>query len=94
MITSFHKSDIEPLTRTKKWCNDCKQEKDLSHFHREKYRKDGRAIYCRDCKNTRSKLYHVLRAKPKTDEQVRKYKLDVAKKRLEFWVNKIKELEG
>ena len=38
-------------------------------------------------------MYHVYSAKPKTAEQTRQYKLNVARKRLSFWLNVIKELE-
>lgn len=37
-----------------KVCNDCKQEKDISQFTRQKNSPDGYRYACRICVNTRS----------------------------------------
>jgi len=40
-----------------KVCNNCKIEKPLSEFHRDKYTRDGYTTICKKCRNTQGKEY-------------------------------------
>jgi 5-methylcytosine-specific restriction endonuclease McrA len=42
----------------KKQCRSCRQNKDLHNFSKDKNRKDGLTVYCKDCYKSRSQKYY------------------------------------
>ena len=40
-----------------KKCNRCGQEKPLSEFHNSSRTKDGKDYYCKECENSRNRIY-------------------------------------
>lgn len=45
---------VSSMVYKNKLCIDCLTEKPVSHFHRKRSAKDGRASYCKECGNARS----------------------------------------
>lgn len=41
-----------------KICNQCKKEKTILEYSRDKYTKDGFTSSCKECRNTKSKIWH------------------------------------
>lgn len=41
-----------------KICNQCKKEKTILEYSRDKYAKDGFTSFCKECRNTKSKIWH------------------------------------
>jgi hypothetical protein len=54
-----------------KICSRCKTKKDLTQFYKEKSRKDGYGMYCKECEKEYKKQYYL-----NNKEQFKKYKLE------------------
>ena len=48
------------MTETKR-CPHCGQTLPLSSFHRDKRRKDGHSVWCRECRNAAGRRHHLAR---------------------------------
>lgn len=60
---------------TTKLCNKCEEQKDVSHFYKDKNRKDGFSLSCGECERKRLKLYR----KNNVEKVKEKYKKDKLK---------------
>jgi hypothetical protein len=67
VVRSFHskrnalKRQLRQAQATgRKTCADCETEMDIDQFYKDKYRADGRDVYCIECRGMRNKISRCL----------------------------------
>lgn len=73
-----------------KFCNKCKQEKDLSKFHKNKTRKDGYSTWCKSCDKEYNRKYYEQN-KDKRHQQVKEWTLEKSKDPEHYFKRRIRK---
>lgn len=60
---------FEPLSADKKWCSGCNQTKDVTEFHKDKYKSDGYRTVCKECFKARRKNKYMCQEYKETFEE-------------------------